>query len=412
MREKIIFVTFLALFAAITPHLFTRAEDGTFAGYEKTWKEAVRDGKLYLEAEMYEKAVDYFNGIIMEYPNMLQGYYYLGVAHYGKGDLNNAEYYLKKTIEMNPHYARAFYHLALIEHQRGNNEKVVRYLDETTLLDNTFQGAHYNKAVTLLDMGKPERAVKEFAYALYLEPEDYNSFLGVVESYKKMGKVVEEELPERGIKEISIKPAGTKPEQPPLFSAQKYASKIPRGSAQDSSVDDIVSRIAKEYVNVPPAETPEKAVQEEPAQTIKYVAAEKEILAGAMEAFISSPYERSGTLIGSGVPAEISSSKKSKKALELCFRSPADLRDKIVRLKIRGEKGDETIKCYIKSASLRRSPPFYISNLSPEWKTFEINASDKADNLDCDRIELIKLEILPPEDGGYSRVAVKDIEIN
>jgi len=195
-----------ACLLALLPGISSPAEEAGSAvtAYEEIWKKAVAKGKLYLEGKLYDDAIAYFSNLKRMYPDAPFLHYYLGLAYYLKDDLENAEKNLKKTIEIDLYGARAYYYLALIEHKKGNDKKVVEYLDEVTLLDETFQGAYYNKGVTFLSLGEPERAAKEFAYALHLSPIDYLSFAGFLQAYAGMDLIVLDERAIQNVNEVKI----------------------------------------------------------------------------------------------------------------------------------------------------------------------------------------------------------------
>lgn len=208
-------------------------------------QEVMEKARGYLEASRYTDAITYLKAIIAKHPKISLAYYYLGVAYYGNDDPDNAEYNLKKAIELNPYYPEAFYHLALIEYKKQDYKQVLEYLNEVTSLDNTFQVAFYNKGVIYLLLDKPKRAIKEFAYAVYLNPDDNSSLIGLLEASSKLKLITlqksdidgnvkigytsteKENMPKEPKKIISKESPETAAERPGFFQrVRSYASTL------------------------------------------------------------------------------------------------------------------------------------------------------------------------------------------
>jgi len=360
-------------------------------------QEIVDRGKLYLQGGLYDKALKYFDGLIAQYPGCDFAYYYLGLAYYGKGDFTGAEEYLKKSIDRGVHVSDAYYHLSLIEHKRGNHARVIEYLEEVTLLDGTFQNAYYNKGVTFLELGMPARAVQEFAYALYLEPRDYSSFVGVVRAYEKMEMApggrspMPENFPPDPVKAVSAGHAVI-PEGPEPAEKIKPAPKMQKARGEPVA---IYGPQKKKEIARPAAEKSLSAPDRSFAAYILTSAGKKEVD------------------ITDGREAEAVCSENLKGILEIIFSAPRDLRKKVIKLEIKGTAGNGKIKVILRDKSTRRSPPFYLKNIGRTWQPFSVNPAHIAYNLDLENVEYIKLEFMPPaensETGRSAVFAVRNV---
>ena len=362
--KKLLVILWVFSFLIVTPcaTYSIEKEKPPFADYKENLKNIIAKGKLYLKNAHYKKAINYFDYVVFNYPRSPASYYYLGVAYYGRGNLQNAEKSLNKAIKLNPRHTHAYYHLALIEHRRGNREKVIEYLDKVTSLDSTFQKAYYNKGTTFLSLGMPERSYKEFAYSLHLKPTDYPSLIGFLETCVRL-KLIE-------IDESSLQ----NPDK------VKFTVQIPSSPAPSALDGQPIS--------------PEKGED--------------------MRIFLSSPFGKREVMLKDGVPVKLNSLKNMKEVLEINFPKPADLQNKIIRIQVKGENGNEKVKVVLRDTSTGRSPPFYLNGISKKWKTFSINTNREAYNLNLDKIEHFRLELLPSQNPGKdkgSRAFIKDIEI-
>jgi tetratricopeptide (TPR) repeat protein len=152
----------------------------------RPWKDMVSKGEVYLEAGLYDKAVEYFQQVARMYPYISEAQYYLGYVYYKKGDLARAEKTFNRSLKLDPEFVLPYYYLALIHYEKGLPEDALAFFERVTDMDPGFQSAYYNKGVVLRDIGRETEAVKEFAYSLYLDPEDTRAFKAIVSSYTRM----------------------------------------------------------------------------------------------------------------------------------------------------------------------------------------------------------------------------------
>ncbi len=338
--------------------LLFRAEANDTSSSEELKKVIAAKARTLLEEGKYGEAIQYFNGMIVNYPDVAGSYYYLGLAHYGNNDVDSAEKNFKKAIELDPYYPDAFYHLALIEFRRGNNPKVVEYLNEVTSLDNTFQSAYYNKGVVFLAMDIPKRAMKEFAYSLYLDPTDANSLAGILNAAERLNMLEKETLERSGNMEFS----STSPDR-------------------DNGTED--------------ADVPNEADQLNKAMRI--------------EVITESGYKELDRASASEISVE--STPNINGACEIIFDSPADLDNRTLRFKIKGAKGAETVSVLVRDDQAKRSPFMYLSDITPVWKAYSIELKGMAGNINLSHVDMIRFELLFPESSADEKQTVTFADI-
>ncbi len=99
----------------------------------------------------------------------------LGNSFLGKGDVNLAEEYFKKAIEINDNYAPALTNLGSIELNRGNLKKALLLLLKATECEPDLSASWGNLANCYLQLGKINDAEISCLKALKLNPNLFNS---------------------------------------------------------------------------------------------------------------------------------------------------------------------------------------------------------------------------------------------
>ena len=378
-------------------------EDSSLSDSDEIWTEIISNGKFYIENGLYDEAIEYFTEVSLEYPSAPEAHYYLGLACYAKGDFENAEKNLKKTVELNPYHAKSYYHLSLIEHIKGNNEKVVEYLNEVTLLDNTFRKAYCNKGVTYLEMDMPHRAAREFAYSLYLEPADFPSFAGFLEACTRLNIVeIDGKTDEKSgrIKFVVNEPSsrsGTFPGKTEMALKDKPEPPVEKRS---------ISFIA------PPAKRKDEPAGEKPFVFPKLP--EEATGKEEIQIFLSKPHDKEGIKVTDRNPLELKCRKGLKRTLTVNFPNPEDLRFSLLKMRIKGKTGGEKIRVTILDNLAESSRTFELGEITKNWKTFYVDAEEEAPGINLEQIKQVKLKLLPPSDGEDSAEAtvfINEIEI-
>jgi len=343
-------------------------EDGqlTAVDNDQALREIRTMGRLYLETGLYDDAIKYFSNILSKQPRLYYAFYGKGLAYYGKGEMDNAESALLKAVEINPYYAEAYYHLALVEHRRGNSEKIIEYLNMVSSLDNTFQRAYYNKGVTYLKLDMLEEAMKEFSYALYLEPKDLASINGLLECCERLDYF-----------------------------------EVDRESAKDT-----VKVIFPDYAKFPMPNVSDSMMYSDKPDKI-------------YGTYLFSSMGKKEIEMIKGEPIELRRAEGVNSALEISFHKPNDLHNKLLGFQIKGALGNEKMSVLLRDRDTKRSPMFHVNDIGREWKPFALNLENIAYNIDLGNVEHIKFEIIssenkeniPSEDESVPTILIKDIEI-
>jgi len=140
-----------------------------------------------------------------KYPPVTERIYSgLGIAYIEKGQLDEAEEYLRKSIEANPQYFAAYYNLGNLYSQRNLSDKAREYYKKAIEL-NPYQAQVYNNlGNAYFRVGLYDEAKENYEKALELSPMNYDvrNNLGNVYFRKGLYEKAENEYKEA----IKLKP--------------------------------------------------------------------------------------------------------------------------------------------------------------------------------------------------------------
>lgn len=355
---------FVLLFFIFTSSGFGAKNDFEELLNSRQWKDMILKGTVYLETGMYDKALDYFKALALNYPYIPEAQYYLGYIYYKHNDMYNAKKIFQRSIRLDPGYVPSLYFLALTYHAEGNNEKALDYFNKVIVYDSSFQSAYFNRGVTYLELGQPLNAIREFAYAVYLEPTDKRSIEALLKTHTLMKD------PGINEKDESTAQDGTSliTKRPPIVSGLK-------------SVDD--------------SEGTEKR---------------------GIRIYVFNPGRDEQSLVGREKDGyEVISKNGQTGYVEIEFTPPANLKGADMLFKVKGQKGSERLTGTIKDSLTKVCPGFTIKDIDTAWTQKKINIENLAYMyVDTDKILKIRLEISGTGKAGAdseNSVWIKDITI-
>lgn len=143
-------------------------------------------GEVYLAGNQTSKALEQFLKALEIYPDDPILHYDLALTYDMKGDLDKAEYHLKKAIKLKPDYSNAYNYLGFVYFRQGRvNEAIEAY---NKALDNLLylnpQDAHLNLGVAYLSLKQYQKAKVHLEEAIRLVPD-------FAAAYHSLGKVYE-----------------------------------------------------------------------------------------------------------------------------------------------------------------------------------------------------------------------------
>jgi tetratricopeptide (TPR) repeat protein len=113
--------------------------------------------------------------MLMLRPSAERAYGY-GMRHFDSErpaayDIDRAEYFLRKTIELDPAYPLAHHQIARIEFLRGHFVEAIRQINaEIALSGDTYPAAYYVRGLVRGFRGEYSKAAEDFSHFLTLKP--------------------------------------------------------------------------------------------------------------------------------------------------------------------------------------------------------------------------------------------------
>ena len=132
-------------------------------------------GSLKGEETVKEKAEQYSEIILKqleESPESARYNYQAGRMYTGKGDLNNALVYFKKSAKIEPNYKLVFSEIAKIYLQTGDKNKAVEYFKKSIYHNPENPSPANNLAVVYMSMGKFDKAKEILKEQLKKHPDN------------------------------------------------------------------------------------------------------------------------------------------------------------------------------------------------------------------------------------------------
>lgn len=110
-------------------------------------------GLIYLRKRQWDPAIQSFNKAISNslYQNPEKAYYYLGIANYRKGNMDNAAEAFRNALRRAPQFPLPYYSLALVSNRTGRYGEAAAYLSKALEIDPAYRG---DKAKFVADVKK------------------------------------------------------------------------------------------------------------------------------------------------------------------------------------------------------------------------------------------------------------------
>jgi tetratricopeptide (TPR) repeat protein len=136
----------------------------------------------------YEKALIYFNMVIVSQPEMGEAYNDRGLTYFALGETEKAIADFNKAIELLPNPAISYSNRGGLYLFQGNHEQALADLDKAIELSPRLAKAYHNRGLTYLDLGNYDQAIADFDQAIELTPELMFSAQATMESRMPTGE--------------------------------------------------------------------------------------------------------------------------------------------------------------------------------------------------------------------------------
>ena len=133
---------------------------------------------LYLTVDKFDAAVEQCSKAASNvfYRSREKALTNLGVAYFRKGDINKAEEYYKKSLEINPAFVYTHNELGKLYMSTGKDLEAIEEFKKAVNGYDLYDEAYYNLALAYLKIGKTDKACESFKRVVEISPD---SALGV-----------------------------------------------------------------------------------------------------------------------------------------------------------------------------------------------------------------------------------------
>jgi len=139
----------------------------------------------------YQKAVDLYRIVLRLRPNYALAYYNLGTILYGLGKTEMALRAYQQAMMRDSHYTTKLLDLTNKFYAQGKLEKAFKMYGAIIRLTPGSGAAHYSQGMLDYSQKRYHAALISFEQAVRHRQDDFNVYLGLAQTYEKLGRIQE-----------------------------------------------------------------------------------------------------------------------------------------------------------------------------------------------------------------------------
>lgn len=150
----------------------------------------VAGDELY-QQEKYAEAIEEYQQVLADNPDLHEAYYKIGLCYYRLDDLENSKDYFKLMLDKEPQSQNTLINISAIYFEQGDLEQGMTYfkqLDEETMTD---PGTFYNIGILMFKNGQIDMAIDYFNKCLALDQNYVNGYYQLGLAYLNKGNLEE-----------------------------------------------------------------------------------------------------------------------------------------------------------------------------------------------------------------------------
>ncbi len=139
-------------------------------------------GIEFFKADNLEKAEVYFKKAVQLRPMDPRGYNNLANVEYKRGNLLKAKEYALKSVETDPNFAQGYYNLSRISKKENDFEREIYYLNRAIAANPKYYQTYFARGLAYYSRGNSEKAKYNFTEVLSLRNDHYlaSQNLGII----------------------------------------------------------------------------------------------------------------------------------------------------------------------------------------------------------------------------------------
>ena len=133
-------------------------------------------GRYDIYNKKFQDAIKKFNSVIVVKPDLVEPYFFRGIAKYELKDYKGAEMDLLKVIDMNPFYISAYHYIGIVYGSMEDYNIGLKYLNKALELSPYDASIFMSRGITKMQMKNIDAAIEDFNAAMKLNnqlPELY-----------------------------------------------------------------------------------------------------------------------------------------------------------------------------------------------------------------------------------------------
>ena len=134
-----------------------------------------------------QNAQNYYQKVLELNPNHSQTLNNLGVMFQGLGEYQKAKEYYEQAIKINPNYADAHYNIGIIFQELGELEKAKNCYEKAIEINPDYQAAYNNLGVIFMESKEFQKAIDCYEKAIELNPNHVNAHNNLGNIFKELG---------------------------------------------------------------------------------------------------------------------------------------------------------------------------------------------------------------------------------
>ncbi len=139
-------------------------------------------GVEFFKKDNLEQAEDYFKKAIQLKPVFAKGYNNLANLEVKRGNLEKARQYALKSVEIDPDFPEGYYNLGLISKKQKDFASEIYYLDRAISTDSKYYEAYFARGLAYYNKGNYEKAKYNFGQVLRYKNDHFlaSQNLGII----------------------------------------------------------------------------------------------------------------------------------------------------------------------------------------------------------------------------------------
>ena len=128
-------------------------------------------GRHDIYNKKYQEAIKKFNSVIVVKPELVEPYFFRGIAKYELKDYKGAELDLLKVIDMNPFYISAYHYIGIVYGSMSDYNLGIKYLNKAIELSPYDASIFMSRGITKMQMKEIDAAIEDFNTAIKLNSQ-------------------------------------------------------------------------------------------------------------------------------------------------------------------------------------------------------------------------------------------------